>query len=103
MNPADGLSEMDEPTRREFAAALALLAVAPALPAQQPRLPAEVAGQLEPLVALVKAKYGKHLNEDQLKAVARGIARNLVTSQRLNRTKLKNADEPSVVFSSDLP
>jgi hypothetical protein len=103
MNPADDLSELDEPTRREFATALALLAVPPVLLAQQPRLPAEVAAQLEPLVALAKAKYGKHLNEDQLKAVTRGIARNLVTAQRLNRTRLNNADEPSVVFSSDLP
>jgi hypothetical protein len=103
MDPADDLPEMDEPTRREFAAALALLAVAPALPAQQPRLPAEVAAQLEPLVALAKARYGKHLNEDQLKALSRGIARNLVTAQRLNRTRLNNAVEPSVVFSSDLP
>src|SRR5258708_4021264 len=103
MNVSNDLPEMDEPTRREFAAAIALLAAAPLLPAQQPKVPQELTAQLEPLVALAKAKYGKHLNDEQMKAVARGIARTLVSAQQLNRVKLNNGDEPAVVFSSDLP
>lgn len=103
MSDSDNLPEMDEPTRREFAAAIALLATGSLLPGQQPKLPADVAGHLEPLVALARAKYGKHLSEEQLKAVSRGIARALVSAERMNRVKLANAVEPAVVFSSDLP
>jgi hypothetical protein len=91
----------EETSRREFAAAVAALVAAPLLPAAQ-KADDPLAAQVEALLALAKAKYGKHLDEDQLKGLEKGLRRILLSAQGMNRVKLANADEPAVVFSADV-
>jgi hypothetical protein len=88
-------------SRREFAALVGTVAL-PGMPAaQKEKDPLDV--QAEALLALAKARYGEHLNEEQLTDLGRGIRRTLGSAQGLYRVKLANADEPAVVFSADLP
>ena len=82
----------DDLSRRDFAAALALFAAGPALPAAEPG-----ASQAELLLALVKAKYGKHLDDDQLKLLAGRLRGLLATAEKMAKTPLANGDEPAVV------
>lgn len=91
----------EESSRREFAATIAALVAAPMLLAEQkPDDP--LAAQVEAMLALAKAKYGKHLDEDQLKGLEKGLRRILLSAQGMNRVKLTNGDEPAVVFSADV-
>lgn len=90
----------DELSRRGFAAALALLAAESALPAAEK--PPDIS-QGDILLSLVKAKYGKHLDEEQLKLLAARVRGMLTSAEKMARVPLTNGDEPAVVFSADLP
>ena len=88
----------DDLSRRDFGAALALLAATPALPAADPP-----AAQADLLLSLLKAKYGKHLDEGQLKLLAGRLRGLLATAEKMAKVPLTNGDEPAVIFSADLP
>lgn len=91
-------------TRRGFAASLAVLAAGAGSSLAQPVKPPEInVTEVESLLAFTKARYGKHLSEEQLKEVGKRIAGILTSAQRMQRVKLTNADEPDVVYSADLP
>lgn len=57
----------------------------------------------DPLVELLKQRYGKHLNEEQVKQLATRLRLAQGTLERLKRVSLTNADEPAFVFTADLP
>ena len=93
------------PSRRQMlhqAAALAGVPVAAAtLPAAEG--PAEaLTVRAAALLEMARAQYGKHLTEEQLKSLARGILRSQLTADRLKRVPLANGDEPAA-FQADLP
>jgi hypothetical protein len=99
-------------TRREFAKALALAAAAPLVAspntarADDPTPPAKPPGPLaaaEALTELARLQHGKHLTDEQLKAVQRSILGGVFAAERMNKVPLKNSDEPAFVFSADLP
>lgn len=87
-------------TRRQFhqtVAALALPAsVAEAAQAEKPR------NAVEALVELIRARHGKQLDDEQLKAVRRSVERTTLLAEQLKKFPLKNGDEPDVTFSADL-
>src|SRR5262245_4814832 len=94
-------------TRRQFTkavAAAAAVAVATAATgsAAQPE-PPSVADAAESLTAVVRQRYGKHLNEELLKRVRQRIESQLRTAEALRRTSITNADEPDFVFVAELP
>jgi hypothetical protein len=102
-----------EPTRRDFARTLIVTAAASAAAATaapvavaddppKPKLEG-VPGVGQALADAVRLRYGKHLNDDQLAAVQRGVTNSLLSADRLAKLTLKNSDEPAVIFHSDLP
>src|SRR4051794_29569577 len=102
--------EPNEPTRttrRDFARDLFLAGAAPLLvgtgevtAADQPEKPPS---DLESLLLLVQAQYGKHLTKEQLPLLTASLARGLASAERMKKVPLKNSDEPAVLFRSDLP
>lgn len=88
-------------TRRQFAAAAAVAASAPTVPAADERPAVVVAADL--LLEVAKLRYGKGLTAAQLPQVRDSILRGLLSGQRLRALRLTNADEPAVVFSPDVP
>jgi hypothetical protein len=87
------------PSRREFAAA-ALLAVAGVADAQPPKPDDPTA---DATTAMLRARFGKHLTDEQLKALQGNLLGMLLTAERMKRVKLTNADEPAFTFSADVP
>ena len=95
----------DRPHRRRFlktAAAAAALAPAAALP--------ELASAGDPPAAptapqalgdLVRARFGKHLNEEQLKRAQAGVAGILRSADVIKGVALENAEEPAMVFVAE--
>jgi hypothetical protein len=87
-------------TRREFTQRAALVAVTPFLSSfgsatgQEPAKPEGAAAVVQALTEVVRQRYGKHLDEDQLKAVQRSIGFHVSTAERLSKFPLKNSDEP---------
>jgi hypothetical protein len=57
----------------------------------------------ESLTQIVRARYGQHLSEGQLKQVEQSIRKNLALADFLKQTKLSNSDEPAFVFRADVP
>jgi hypothetical protein len=98
-------------TRRDFVKALALVAgplVAGADTAHgdEPAPPAKPQGPLaiaEALTDLARLQHGKHLTDEQLKAVQRSIVGGVFAAERMNKVPLKNSDEPVFTFSADVP
>ena len=99
-------------TRREFAKRLATIAATPLLTrygvsastaaepqAQAPEQPSPVA---EALTEVVKLRYGKNLDEEQIKLIKQSIDGAQRSAERLKQIKLANGDEPAFVFSADL-
>jgi hypothetical protein len=102
-----------EPTRRDFARTLIVTAAASAAAATAPPLAVAddppkpklegVPAVGQALTDAARARYGKHLTDDQLTAVQRTITNNLFMGDRLVKLPLKNGDEPAVIFRADLP
>jgi hypothetical protein len=88
-------------TRREFAGAIVLAGAGAQEPKTTPPKPAPSAA--DALAEVAQLRYGKHLSEEQLKEVRRGIERGLRSAERLRQVKLANSDEPAFVFSAFLP
>ena len=90
---------MQPTTRRRFMQAAALGAVGAATaPAQAQEQPRQPDNQTQALADIVRARFGKHLNEAQMKSVQQRLTRMLATSDQLKRTRLENGDEPAFVF-----
>ncbi len=101
------MSEQVPLSRREFGLAVTGLAAAPLVaPADAEPKPAEptdaMAASADGLLEMVRARYGKHLNDDQLKAIRQSILRSVRGAQNMYRTELKNADEPAFVFDVEV-
>jgi hypothetical protein len=91
-------------TRRDFtqAAALALAGLAAggaAAEQPEPKPPTET----EALLLVMQARFGKHIEKEQLPALLAGITRATGSAARMKSVKLTNADEPAVIFRADLP
>lgn len=91
---------MSKPTRRTFLQAAAVgaalpLVVAPSVQAGEP------ARADQALLAIVRERF-KHLTEDQLKAVQRGLRNGLAAAEALKRVRLDTLDEPATVFMADV-
>jgi hypothetical protein len=108
----------DNPTpahldRREFAEALALLAVAPliglhptplaptnpgaSLPAFAGAEPGAIA---KALAGVIRARYGERLNEADLATITRQIEAVLERAEKIRKVPLGNGDEPDFVFTA---
>jgi len=93
-------------TRREFGKAVALLAAAPAglalasaAAAQEPKpnlTPRQATAAA--LHGILRARYGKHLSEEQLKRLRPRLNNNLANAEAMQRVPLVNADEPAFIF-----
>jgi hypothetical protein len=94
-----------QPTRRDFTRCLALLAAAPlAVPtAPAQAAPETLADAAAALLEVARARYGKHLSEEQLQALASSVARGVASAERMKRIPLRNGDEPAIIFQADLP
>jgi hypothetical protein len=98
---------LSEPTRRQFATSLALLATAPLAvdTAAEPALAQAEAPKhtIDALFDIVRGRYGKFLTPAQLESVKRSISRNQLGAEFIKRVKLANSDEPAFAFRADLP
>lgn len=72
---------------------------APAAPApgaaSKPEPPSEDA---HALAAIIKRRYGKHLDHKQIESITRDFDGDLKAAQKLHDVKLANGDEPDVTF-----
>jgi hypothetical protein len=89
------------PSRRQFGRAVAALAAAPlTMPrvaaADPPRTAADAMSEV------IRLRHGKHLSDEQLKQVERGIQLSLRQGETLKRFPLKNSDEPAFAFTADV-
>lgn len=102
---------MSELSRREFAEALALAALAPVLggaPAYLRLPPPVAAGAAAPepgalaraLAGAVRAQYGDRLSEADLATVTRQIEAGLERAEKIRKLPLANGDEPDFVHSA---
>lgn len=57
----------------------------------------------EALSAFARARFGRHMTEEQMKSVQRGISQSLSSADTIKRTRLENSDEPDFVFFADGP
>lgn len=46
----------------------------------------------------IEAQYGEHINKDDLVKVQATIERNFAMAEKLRQFKLKNSDEPAIIF-----
>jgi uncharacterized protein YbjT (DUF2867 family) len=115
-HPRTGIS-MAQLNRREFAEAVALVALAPMLGAGagplrwNPIAAASLADAVgaagrEPgslakaLAGAIRAEYGDRLSEADLATVTRQIEASLERSEKIRRVPLANGDGPDFVFSA---
>lgn len=92
-------------TRRQFAGALAAGATVPLLAAPADAAPLQAQpgpGEVQALTDLIRARYAKFLDEDQLKAVRGRIERLIAAAERLRKQPV-GQDDPAFVFQADLP
>ena len=96
----------DRPHRRRFlktAAAAAALAPAAALPevASGGDPPPATPTAAQAMTDLVRARFGKHLNEAQLKRAQGDVASILRMADLVKAVALENAEEPAMVFVAE--
>jgi hypothetical protein len=94
--------------RRDFAKKMALLAATPLavpLAETQAQGPAksDATTATEALTEIVRQRYGKFLDAEQMKAVQRAIERHQRSAEIMKQFKLTNGDEPAFVFSAEVP
>ena len=99
-----------KPTRRQFAKEIAALAAAPVVvpvtaEASQPppAAPARPATAGEILTKIVRLRYGRHLDDAQLRQV-RGASK--ITSAwptASTASRFQNGEEPAAAFGADVP
>jgi len=86
--------------RRTF---LRALAAAPAISATreaaaQDAAPSPESAEVAVRAELVRLRFGKYLNDDDMPEIKRGIERMLRNAEALSRFKLTNGDEPDFMF-----
>jgi hypothetical protein len=101
---------VSELSRREFAEAVALAALAPVLGSAPAclRLPPAAAGAAAPapgalaraLVGAIRAQYGDRLSPADLATVTRQIEAGLERAEKIRKMPLANGDEPDFVHSA---
>jgi len=92
-------------TRREFNKSLAALAAVPVVAAEAMAEAAQQPNPVPPAQALtdiVRARYGRFLNEDQLKKLREQLETGIRIGELLHRSPTTNADEPDFIFSADV-
>jgi hypothetical protein len=91
-------------TRREFAKAAAATVVgiagasSPSLEAAQPE---SKNAQAQALYEMIRGRYGKHLDAQQLQSVHTRIEANLRSAERLRKFPV-GQDDPAFVFQADI-
>lgn len=103
------MSRKQRSSRRDFAKTLAMLGAAPlAMLGGEPVRADQPEKALQPLLlsleaqlSLVRVKYGKHLNDEQMAEIIRVLARIHNAAERLKQVKLQNGDEPAFVFHAE--
>jgi hypothetical protein len=93
-----------QPNRRDFGQALVAAAVTPLLLSET----ADAQPVTDPATAIAlalgevaRARFGKHLTDEQLKDVRRLIYRDQRGAELLHQVKLQNSDEPAVIFRAN--
>ncbi len=93
----DGLS------RRQFtqlaAAVAAATGIGATVAADEPAKPAITEQQA--VDAIIRQRYGKHLNEEQISRLTRRVMGLRFNADSLKRVPLTNGDEPAVIFQVD--
>jgi hypothetical protein len=87
-------------TRREFSAAAAVTAVAGALPAAAAQ-PEQKNPEAQNLHEMLRTRYGKHLDAEQLQALRAQIESQLRGADRLRKFPV-GQDDPAFVFQADI-
>lgn len=72
----------------------------PAKPATSTAPEEKISDDARALASIIERRHGKHLNAAQLESVTRDLDGDLQSGQRLRAVKLRNADEPDVVFKA---
>jgi histidine ammonia-lyase len=96
-------------TRRQFTKSLALVAATPLMTspaevaAQEPKQAEPPADAAAALTELARIRFGKHVDEDMLKQIRRGLEGRQRSAERLKQFKLTPGDEPAFVFSASVP
>jgi hypothetical protein len=66
--------------------------------AAAPAAPPEISEDARSLGEIIRRRYGKHLNNDQLEAVTRELDGRLRGGKAMRDVKLANGDEPDFTF-----
>jgi hypothetical protein len=111
MSPSQDSVPGDQTTRRDFGKQAALLAaplVACAAFSQTPEKTDDMLTDKAPrlpkaLTDLLRARFQKHLSEEQWKALEKKIEGGLRSAEQLSKFPLHNRDEPACAFHADRP
>ena len=111
MDNSSNHAETARTTRRQFAKAVAIGAVAPLVSGEaaesqeaRPDQPAEPnAATAAALTEIVRVRFRQHLSDEQVNHIKREILSRLRSAERLRRVKLQNSDEPDFIFGPELP
>jgi hypothetical protein len=60
--------------------------------------PPDIKAEAEHFLAIVQARYGKHLDAKQVEAVKTELEQRVTNGRRLRAVKLKNHEEPDFTF-----
>jgi hypothetical protein len=90
------------PNRRRFLTTVGTAAAVPlAEAAASPASPPPPRDEIAALMDVVRQRFGRHLDDAQLKEVQDEIARNLRLAEALRRFRLDPAEAPATVFLAD--
>jgi TAT (twin-arginine translocation) pathway signal sequence len=95
----------DHPHRRRFLQATAATAAAATVPtpalARADDPPPAAPTAVQALGDLVRARFGQHLNAEQLKRAQSEVNELVRVAEALRRINLEHAEEPALVFVAD--
>jgi hypothetical protein len=92
----------ETPTRREFAALLALLGAAGMAPAGEPGAKLDIKDYAAAVEKVLRFRFGKLLSDDDIKKVQRDVVQGWLVGQALRRAKVASGEEPAFIFSADI-
>ncbi len=92
------------PTRRDFVAALAVLAASTSDPAlaQVAKAP-DAKAYADALDVVIRYRFGMHLSEEQLKRVHASAMRGRANADAMKKVQLANGEDPVEAFRADVP
>ena len=91
------------PSRREFIAAVGVLAASDAVSGQENAKLPDTKAYNDAIEVVVRYRFGKHLTDDQLKRVIASAQRGRLNGEALRATALSNGEDPITAFRADLP